>query len=129
MGVGAHGSTYGGNPLAMAVANAVLDVMLEPGFMEHVRKTGAELVARLETIVEKYPKLLKGVRGRGLMIGLMCQDDPKPLVLKLRENRLLSVAAGNNVVRLLPPLIIKEHHIDEAVAIIDSSCAQLSGAA
>jgi acetylornithine/N-succinyldiaminopimelate aminotransferase len=129
MGVGAHGSTYGGNPLAMAVANAVLDVMLAPGFMERVQKTGAELVARLETTVKKYPKLLKGVRGRGLMIGLMCQDDPKPLVLKLRENRLLSVAAGNNVIRLLPPLIIEEHHIDEAVAIIDSSCAQLSGAA
>jgi acetylornithine/N-succinyldiaminopimelate aminotransferase len=129
MGVGAHGSTYGGNPLAMAVANAVLDVMLAPGFMEHVRTMGAELVARLEVTVAKYPKLLKGVRGRGLMIGLMCQDDTKPLVLKLRENRLLSVGAANNVIRLLPPLIIEDHHIDEAMTIIDSSCAQLSGRA
>jgi acetylornithine/N-succinyldiaminopimelate aminotransferase len=97
--------------------------------MEHVRTMGAELVARLEVTVAKYPKLLKGVRGRGLMIGLMCQDDTKPLVLKLRENRLLSVGAANNVIRLLPPLIIEDHHIDEAMTIIDSSCAQLSGRA
>jgi acetylornithine/N-succinyldiaminopimelate aminotransferase len=129
MGVGAHGSTYGGNPLAMAVANAVLDVMLEPGFMEHVQKMGGELVERLALTVQKYPNLLKGVRGRGLMIGLICQDDPKPIVLRLRENRLLSVGAGNNAIRLLPPLIIEETHIDEAVAIIESTCAQLSGAA
>ena len=125
MVAGSHGSTYGGNPLAMAVANAVLDVMLEPGFMERVQKMGASLTAKLETVVAKHPKMLKGVRGRGLMIGLMCHDDPKPLVTKLRENKLLTVGAGNNVVRLLPPLIIGEGHIDEAVAIIDATCSQM----
>ncbi len=125
MVAGSHGSTYGGNPLAMAVANAVLDVMLEPGFMERVQKMGASLTAKLEAVVAKHPKMLKGVRGRGLMIGLMCQDDPKPLVTKLRENKLLTVGAGNNVVRLLPPLIIGEGHIDEAVAIIDATCSQM----
>ncbi len=127
MVAGTHGSTYGGNPLAMAVGNAVLDVMLAPGFMERVQKMGAILVDKLQGVVAKHPKMLKGVRGRGLMVGLMCQDDPKPLVQKLRDNKLLSVGAGNNVVRLLPPLIIDESHISEAVAIIDATCAELEG--
>ncbi len=129
MVVGAHGSTYGGNPLAMAVANAVLDVMLAPGFMEGVQKMGALLVDKLQGVVAKHPKTLKGVRGRGLMVGLMCQDDPKTLVQKLRDNKMLSVGAGNNVVRLLPPLIIDESHISEAVAIIDATCTELEGKA
>jgi acetylornithine/N-succinyldiaminopimelate aminotransferase len=129
MVVGAHGSTYGGNPLAMAVGNAVLDVMLEPGFMERVQKMGTALVKALEAVVAKHPKTLKGVRGRGLMVGLMCHDDPKGLVQKLRENRLLSVGAGNNVIRLLPPLIIGEDHIAEACEIIDRTCAATEGAA
>lgn len=129
MGVGAHGSTYGGNPLAMAVGNAVLDIMLAPGFMEHVQKMGALLVRELEAVVARHPKILKGVRGRGLMVGLMCQDDPKTLVQKLRENRLLSVGAGNNVIRFLPPLIIGEAHIAEACAILDKTCAAMTGGA
>jgi acetylornithine/N-succinyldiaminopimelate aminotransferase len=129
MVVGAHGSTYGGNPLAMAVANAVLDVMLAPGFMEGVKKMGALLVDKLQGVVAKHPKTLKGVRGRGLMVGLICQDDPKTLVQKLRDNKMLSVGAGNNVVRLLPPLIIDESHISEAVAIIDATCTELEGKA
>ena len=129
MVVGAHGSTYGGNPLAMAVANAVLDVMLAPGFMEGVQKMGALLVDKLQGVVAKHPKTLKGVRGRGLMVGLICQDDPKTLVQKLRDNKMLSVGAGNNVVRLLPPLIIDESHISEAVAIIDATCTELEGKA
>ncbi len=122
---GAHGSTYGGNPLAMAVANAVLDVVLEDGFLGRVREMGALLTAGLERLVEKHPKLLKSVRGRGLMIGLMCHEDPRALILKLRDNRLLSVGAGNNVIRLLPPLMIEPRHIDEALDIIDASCTAL----
>jgi acetylornithine/N-succinyldiaminopimelate aminotransferase len=125
MVAGSHGSTYGGNPLAMAVANAVLDVMLAPGFLDHVQAIGADLLARLELLVDKHPRVLKGVRGRGLMIGLICQDDPKPVVTRLRDNGLLTVGAGSNVVRLLPPLIIEGSHVEEAVAIIDKTCAEL----
>ncbi|MDX1483619.1 MAG: aspartate aminotransferase family protein [Alphaproteobacteria bacterium] len=125
MVAGAHGSTYGGNPLAMAVANAVLDVMLEDGFLDHVREMGTYLIAGLEALVAAYPSFLTGVRGRGLMVGLVCADDPKPLIGKLRENGLLTVLAGGNVVRLLPPLIAQQAHIDEALAILDQCCAQL----
>ncbi|MCZ6448096.1 MAG: aspartate aminotransferase family protein [Alphaproteobacteria bacterium] len=122
---GSHGSTYGGNPLAMAVANTVMDVMLEDGFLAHVRDMGAKLLAGLEKLVAAHPSVLAGVRGRGLMIGLVCADDPKPLIGKLRGNGLLTVLAGGNVVRLLPPLITQGAQIDEALAILDESCAQL----
>jgi acetylornithine/N-succinyldiaminopimelate aminotransferase len=122
---GSHGSTYGGNPLAMAVANTVMDVMLENGFLAHVRDMGAKLLAGLETLVAAHPSVLVEARGRGLMIGLVCTGDPKPLIGKLRENGLLTVVAGGNVVRFLPPLITEQGHIEEALTILDESCAQL----
>ncbi len=122
---GSHGSTYGGNPLAMAVANTVMDVMLEDGFLDHVRDMGEKLLAGLKTLIAAHPSLLTDVRARGLMVGLVCAEDPKPLIAKLRENGLLTVGAGGNVVRFLPPLIIQEAQIDEALAILDKSCAQL----
>ncbi|MDH3241231.1 MAG: aspartate aminotransferase family protein [Alphaproteobacteria bacterium] len=125
MVAGTHGSTYGGNPLAMAVGNAVLDVILENGFLEHVVAMGARLMSGLEAIVAAHPAVLAEARGRGLMVGLACTDDPKPLIAKLRENRLLTVAGGGNVVRLLPPLISGETEIDAALEIIDDSCTQL----
>jgi acetylornithine/N-succinyldiaminopimelate aminotransferase len=122
---GSHGSTYGGNPLAMAVANTVLDVMLEDGFLDHVRDMGARLLEGLRHAVKSYPKILQDVRGRGLMIGLVCVDDAKPLFAKLRENRLLTVLAGGNVVRMLPPLITEQQQIDEALEILSGTCTQL----
>ncbi|HSR55331.1 MAG TPA: aminotransferase class III-fold pyridoxal phosphate-dependent enzyme, partial [Alphaproteobacteria bacterium] len=122
---GSHGSTYGGNPLAMAVGNAVMDVMEEEGFLDHVSAVGARLMDGLGTLVKAHPKVLLGARGKGLMVGLMCAADPKPLIAKLRENGLLTVIGGGNVVRLLPPLITGETEIDEALAIIDRSCAEL----
>jgi len=125
MVAGSHGSTYGGNPLAMAVANTVMDVMLEDGFLAHVRDMGARLLGGLETLVCAHPSILADARGRGLMVGLVCTGDPKALISKLRDNRLLTVLAGGNVVRLLPPLITQEAQIDEALAILDESCAQL----
>jgi acetylornithine/N-succinyldiaminopimelate aminotransferase len=128
MVVGSHGSTYGGNPLAMAVANAVMDVMLEDGFLAHVRDMGAKLLAGLEKLVTAHPSILVAARGRGLMIGLVCTGDPKPLIGKLRDNGLLAVAAGGNVVRFLPPLITAQGHIEEALTILDESCAQLGKA-
>ncbi len=125
MVAGSHGSTYGGNPLAMAVANAVMDVMLDNEFLAHVRDMGAKLLAGVEKLVAAYPSILADARGRGLMIGLVCSDDAKPLIGKLRDNGLLTVLAGGNVVRLLPPLVTGEAQIDEALAILDESCAQL----
>ncbi len=121
---GTHGSTFGGNPLAMAVANAVLDVVLSGGFIENVGRMGAALRSRLEDLVKRYPRLFSEVRGMGLMLGLKCGVPNLDMVVRLRENGLLSVAAGDNVVRLLPPMIIDESHIDEAIACLDKTCAE-----
>lgn len=127
MAPGSHGSTYGGNPLAMAAANAVLDVVLEDGFLDHVQKMGETLQARLADVVAKYPSVVKGVRGRGLMVALECVVTNMDLVSKCFENGLLCVPAGDNVMRLLPPLIVTEDDIEEAITILMRSCAELSG--
>ena len=129
MVAGTHGSTYGGNPLAMAVANGVLDVMLAPNFMAGVDAMGQALVRGLRDLIGRHPKILKDVRGRGLIVGLMCHDDPRAMVQRLRDNGLLTVGAGNNVVRLLPPLVINENHIAEALEIIDTTCTQMEAQA
>jgi acetylornithine/N-succinyldiaminopimelate aminotransferase len=121
---GTHGSTFGGNPLAMAVANAVLDVMLAEGFLPRVERMAALLRKRLSATVEKYPKLFGEVRGRGLLTGVRCLVPNADLVDKLRQAGLLTASAGENVLRLLPPLIIEESHIDEAVGIIDGVARQ-----
>lgn len=123
---GTHGSTFGGNPLAMAAANAVLDVMLEPGFLKHVNDIAAKLWANLTPLVAKYPKVFEGVRGKGLMIGLKCKVPNGDVVAKLMDNGLLAVGAGDNVVRLLPPLIIAEAEVDAAIGMIDRAAAALS---
>jgi acetylornithine/N-succinyldiaminopimelate aminotransferase len=116
---GTHGSTFGGNPLAMAVANGVLDVMLAEGFFAHVDKMATLLRKRLETLVAKYPKVFVEVRGKGLLIGFKCAVPNTDMVARLRERGLLTVGAGENVVRLLPPLIIDESHIDEAMGVLE----------
>ncbi len=126
LSAGSHGSTFGGNPLAMAVANAVLDVVLEDGFLDRVDAVARLLWRRLESLVEAHPKVLGGLRGAGLMVGLACVLDNRALVARLRDNGLLAVGAGDNVVRLLPPLIIEERHVDEAMAILERSCAELA---
>jgi len=123
---GSHGSTFGGNPLAMAVANAVLDVVLEEGFLEHVRTVGAVFGEKLAELPGKYPQVLTEVRGVGLMLGLKCIVGNGTVVQRLMDNGLLSVPAADNVVRLLPPLIVGEEEIDEAMGIIDRSCAELA---
>jgi acetylornithine/N-succinyldiaminopimelate aminotransferase len=119
---GAHGSTFGGNPLAMAVSNAVLDVMLAPGFMEGVDKNARLLWTKLEDLVARHPKVLSEVRGAGLILGLRCVVPNTELVDKLRKQKLLTVGAGDNVVRLVPPLTIGPAEINEAVAAIDAAC-------
>ena len=126
MTAGTHGSTFGGNPLAVAAANAVLDVMLAPGFFDHVKRMSLLLKQKLASIVDRHPNVLSEVRGEGLLIGLKAVVPANDLVLALRDERLLTVGAGDNVVRLLPPLIVSEAEITEAVACVERACAKLS---
>ena len=113
---GTHGSTYGGNPLAMAVGNTVLDVILEPSFKEHVQKMGERLRASLEQLIPNHDELFESVRGMGLMLGIRMKTDSRAFVAHLRDKHgLLTVAGGDNVVRILPPLIIDESHIAECI--------------
>jgi acetylornithine/N-succinyldiaminopimelate aminotransferase len=123
---GTHGSTFGGNPLAMAAANAVLDVILAPGFLAGVEKAAAALWAKLTPLVAKYPKVFAELRGKGLMIGLKCVKPNGEVVAKFMEHGLLTVVAGDNSVRLLPPLIIGAAEIDAAAAIIDTAAGELA---
>ena len=125
MTAGSHGSTFGGNPLAMAVANAVLDVMLAPGFLEHVRKIGLLFKQRLAEIKDRHASVIAEVRGEGLLIGLRMVPPAAGMVDALRAEKMLTVAAGDNVVRLLPPLIIDEADVSDAMARIDRACTQL----
>lgn len=122
MTAGTHGSTFGGNPLAMAVANAVLDVMLADGFLARVERMGQTLRERLSGVVAGHGDILAEVRGLGLMLGLKCVVPNREFLRLLRANGLLVAPAGDNVVRFLPPLIIDESHIDEAVSILERSC-------
>jgi len=127
MVAGTHGSTYGGNPLAMAVGNAVLDVMLADGFLARVERMGNHLTQQLSMLVEKYPTVISGVRGSGLLLGLQCKVTNTDLVAALRGQGMLSVGAGENVVRLLPPLIVSEAEIGEAIEKLDAACKELAG--
>lgn len=115
---GTHGSTYGGNPLAMAAGQAVLDVMLEPGFFEHVAKMGDRLRQAFEQLVPNHDQLFDEIRGKGLMLGVKLKEPAvaRDFVAHLRDNHgLLTVAAGENVFRVLPPLVIEDSHIAECI--------------
>ncbi len=124
---GTHGSTFGGNPLAMAVANAVMDIVLEDGFLDRVRATGESIGGRLAALAERYPGVIETVRGLGMMWGIKCVVPNTELATRLIAYVLLVILAADNVVRLLPPLIIDESHLDEAFEIIESCCAELAG--
>jgi acetylornithine/N-succinyldiaminopimelate aminotransferase len=126
MTAGTHGSTFGGNPLAMSVANAVLDVMLEPGFLDRVRRSALLFKQRLAEIKDRYPSIIAEVRGEGLLMGLRAAVPVGELVDALRAEKVIAVAAGDNVVRLLPPLIINEQEIAEGIDRLDRACARLS---
>lgn len=126
MTAGTHGSTFGGNPLAMAAANAVLDVVLEPDFLNRVTQIADQLWARLRSLVAKYPKVFTEVRGKGLMIGLKSMPPNGDVVNKLMSHGLLTVVGGDNVVRLLPSLTIGAAEIDAALTALERGCAELS---
>jgi len=122
---GNHGSTFGGNPLAMSVGNAVLDIILEKGFLENVVKIGEYFEAQLLKLKEKYPSVIEEVRGKGLLRGIKLKSDNAKFLNELFEHKMLAVKASENVVRLLPPLIVKEKEIDEAISIIEKVCEKL----
>jgi acetylornithine/N-succinyldiaminopimelate aminotransferase len=128
MTVGTHGSTFGGNPLAMAAGGALLDVVLADGFLERVRRISLLLKQRLAEIKDRYPAVISEVRGEGLLVGLRAVVPSADLVDELRAERMITVAAGDNVVRLLPPLIVSEEEVAEAVARIDRACGRLAKA-
>jgi acetylornithine/N-succinyldiaminopimelate aminotransferase len=123
---GSHGSTFGGNPLAVAAANAVLDVMLKPGFFEHAQRMSLLLKQKLASVIDRHPNIVSEVRGEGLLIGVKAVVPSGDLVGALRDQKLLTVGAGENVVRFLPPLIVSEAEIEESVQRLERACVALS---
>jgi acetylornithine/N-succinyldiaminopimelate aminotransferase len=125
---GTHGSTFGGNPLAMAVGKATVDIIADPDFLEQVRRKGLYLKQRLASVVDSHPGLVAEVRGEGLLIGVRCVKPVGEVVAALRDHGMLAAAAGENVLRLLPPLNVAESEIDEAVSRLDATLAALEPA-
>ena len=119
---GTHGSTFGGNPLAMSAGNAVLDVMFKKGFLNNVNKNGNYFLKELKKLKVKYPKIIKEVRGKGLLLGLCLYKDQTSFIKKLLDNKLLTIRAAENVVRLLPPLNVTKQEINLGLKIIDKVC-------
>ena len=119
---GTHGSTFGGNPLAMSVGNAVIDIIFKKGFLNNIRKNGKYFQQELKKIKDKYPKIIKEVRGQGLLIGLALYKDQTNFIKKLMNNKLLTVKASENVVRFLPPLNVTKKEINLALKILNNVC-------
>nr|WP_246505216.1 aspartate aminotransferase family protein [Microvirga antarctica] len=125
MTYGSHGTTFGGNPLAMAVGNAVLDVVLAPGFLEDVERKGLLLKQRLASLIDRHPTMIAEIRGHGLMMGIKTRVPNTDFVTAARDQKIIVIGAGDNVVRLLPPLIVSDAEIAEAVDRLDATCAAL----
>ncbi len=121
---GTHGSTFGGNPLAMSVGNAVLDKIFKKGFLKNVQNTSKYFHLKLKKIQKNYPKVIKEIRGIGLLIGLQLFKDQTKFIQKLMDNKLLTIKAADNVVRILPPLTVKKQEIDLALKIIEKVCKE-----
>jgi acetylornithine/N-succinyldiaminopimelate aminotransferase len=125
MVVGSHGTTFGGNPLAMAVGNAVLDVILEPGFLAKVERMGLLLKQRLAELKDRHPAVIAEVRGLGLMMGLRTHVPNTDFIAAARAQKIILIAAGDNVARLLPPLIVTDADIAEAMNRLDAACTAI----
>jgi acetylornithine/N-succinyldiaminopimelate aminotransferase len=128
MTLGIHGTTFGGNPLAMTVAKAALDIISRDEFLEHVQRAGLYLKQRLASVVDAHPSIVAEVRGEGLLAGIRCVVPNGEVVTALRDNGVLSAAAGDNVVRLLPPLTVSESEIDEAARRIEAALVEIERA-
>ena len=128
MTAGTHGSTYGGNPLGCAVGNAVMDIVADPDFLAEVNRKAGLLRQKLEGLVASHPDVFESVRGSGLMLGLKCKGAPIDVVNAGYDNEVITVPAADNVVRLLPPLIITDEEISEAIARLDRAASTLNAA-
>ena len=121
---GTHGSTFGGNPLAMSVGNKVMDIVSNKKFLNNIKKLSKYFLSNLNKIKEKYPGIIKQIRGRGFLIGIQLHQDQTNFIKKLMENKLLTIRAAENVIRILPPLNVKKNEIDEALKIINKVCSK-----
>ncbi len=124
MTAGTHGSTFGGNPLAMAVGNSVMDIISNKKFLNNVKNLSVYFFSHLDLLKKTYPNIIKEVRGRGLLIGIQLQTDQTKFIKKLMDNKLLTIRAAENVVRILPPLNVKKSEIDQALKIISKVCSE-----
>ena len=122
MSAGTHGSTFGGNPLAMAVGNSVMDIVSSKKFLKNVKQISKYFLSKLNDLKNKYPNLIKEIRGKGLLIGVQLHKDQSNFIKKLMDNKLLTIRASENVIRILPPLNVKKKEIDEALKIIKKVC-------
>jgi acetylornithine/N-succinyldiaminopimelate aminotransferase len=123
---GSHGSTFGGNPIAMAVGNAVMDIVSNKKFLNNVKSISKYFLLNLQKIKNKYPKIIKEIRGRGLLIGIQLHNDQTNFIKKLMEEKLLTIRAAENVVRILPPLNVKKNEIDQALRLIKKVCSKIN---
>ena len=121
---GTHGSTYGGNPLAMAIGNVVMDEVFKKGFLKNVRKNSNYFLKKLNDLKKNYPRVIKEIRGIGLLIGIKVNVDLGNFINKLTNNKLLTIRAAENVVRILPPLNVKKKEIDQALKILNKVCSE-----
>ena len=121
---GTHGSTFGGNPLAMAVGTTVMDIVSSKKFLNNVKKLSKYFFLRLNDLKRKYPNTIKEIRGRGLLIGIKLHGDQAKFIKKLMDNKLLTIRASDNVVRILPPLNVKKNELDLALKIINKVCSE-----
>jgi len=126
MTAGTHGSTFGGNPLAMAVGNSVMDIIANKKFLKNVKNISKYFLVNLNKIKEKYPGVIKEIRGRGLLIGIQLHTDQANFIKKLMDNKLLTIKAAENVVRILPPLNVKKNEIDQAIKVIKKVCIEVN---
>ena len=122
---GTHGSTFGGNPMACTVANAVMDIVSTKKFLNNVKKSSKYFFLNLNKLREKYPSIIKEIRGKGLLIGLQLYRDQTKFIKKLMDNKFLTIRAAENVVRILPPLNVKRKEIDLALKVIDKVCSEI----
>ena len=122
---GTHGSTFGGNPLAMAVGNTVMDIVSSKKFLNNIKKLSQYFFSNLNLLKKKYPKIIKDIRGRGYLIGIQLYKDQTKFIQKLMDKKLLTIRAAENVIRVLPPLNVKKNELDQALKIIDTVCAKL----
>ena len=121
---GTHGSTFGGNPLAMRIGSTVLDIISNKGFLSNVKKNSKYFHSELNKLKIKFPKIIKEIRGRGFLIGLQLYEDQNDFIQNLMKNKLLTIRAAENVVRILPPLNVKKIEINKAIKIIHKVCSK-----